>query len=124
MSQNPFSGAARDAADRIHEAVGDFAEDAQSRPAGRTAGANPLAAKGYSLQPWEIWGINYYVVNYQSTTGQAPIITKTTPDTKLTAVRHSIRARKPLGGRLRCGRSTASQCNGVVSGSDEPIGKR
>jgi peptide/nickel transport system substrate-binding protein len=50
------------------------AEDAPSRPAGRTAGANPLAAKGYSLQPWEIWGINYYVVNYQSTTGQAPII--------------------------------------------------
>jgi peptide/nickel transport system substrate-binding protein len=50
------------------------AEDAPSRPAGRTAGANPLAAKGYSLQPWEIWGINYYVVNYQSTTGNAPIL--------------------------------------------------
>jgi peptide/nickel transport system substrate-binding protein len=50
------------------------AEDAPSRPAGRTAGANPLAGKGYSLDPWEIWGINYYVVNYQSTTGNAPII--------------------------------------------------
>jgi len=50
------------------------AEDAPSRPAGRTAGANPLAAKGYSLQPWVIWGINYYVVNYQSTTGNAPIL--------------------------------------------------
>ena len=50
------------------------AEDAPSRPARRAAGANPLAAKGYSLQPWEIWGINYYVVNYQSTTGNAPII--------------------------------------------------
>jgi peptide/nickel transport system substrate-binding protein len=50
------------------------AEDAPARPAGQTAGANPLAAKGYSLQPWEIWGINYYVVNYQSTTGHAPII--------------------------------------------------
>jgi peptide/nickel transport system substrate-binding protein len=50
------------------------AEDAPSRPAGRTAGANPLASKGYSLEPWEIWGINYYVVNYQSTTGNAPII--------------------------------------------------
>jgi peptide/nickel transport system substrate-binding protein len=50
------------------------AEDAASRPAGRTAGANPLAAKGYSLVPWEIWGINYYVVNYQSTTGNAPVI--------------------------------------------------
>jgi len=50
------------------------AEDAPARPAGRAAGANPLAGKGYSLQPWEIWGINYYVVNYQSTTGNAPII--------------------------------------------------
>jgi peptide/nickel transport system substrate-binding protein len=50
------------------------AQDAPSRPAGRTAGANPLAAKGYSLDPWEIWGINYYAVNYQSTTGNAPII--------------------------------------------------
>jgi peptide/nickel transport system substrate-binding protein len=50
------------------------AEDAPSRPAGRTAGANPLAAKGYSLDPWKIWGINYYVVNYQSTTGNAPIL--------------------------------------------------
>ena len=50
------------------------AEDAPARPANQTAGANPLAAKGYSLDPWEIWGINYYVVNYQSTTGNAPII--------------------------------------------------
>jgi peptide/nickel transport system substrate-binding protein len=49
-------------------------EDAPARPANQTAGANPLAAKGYSLDPWEIWGINYYVVNYQSTTGNAPII--------------------------------------------------
>jgi peptide/nickel transport system substrate-binding protein len=50
------------------------AEDAPNRPAGRPAGANPLAAKGYSLDPWKIWGINYYVVNYQSTTGNAPIL--------------------------------------------------
>jgi peptide/nickel transport system substrate-binding protein len=48
-------------------------EDAPAKPAGAVAGPNPLAAKGYSLQPWEIWGINYYVVNYQSTTGNAPI---------------------------------------------------
>jgi peptide/nickel transport system substrate-binding protein len=48
-------------------------QDAPAKPAGAVAGANPLAAKGYSLQPWEIWGINYYVVNYQSTTGNAPI---------------------------------------------------
>jgi peptide/nickel transport system substrate-binding protein len=50
------------------------AEDAPSRPAGRVAGGNPLATKGYSLEPWQIWGINYYVVNFQSTTGNAPII--------------------------------------------------
>jgi peptide/nickel transport system substrate-binding protein len=49
-------------------------EDAPAKPAGQVAGTNPLAAKGYTLQPWEIWGINYYVVNYQSTTGNAPII--------------------------------------------------
>jgi peptide/nickel transport system substrate-binding protein len=48
-------------------------EDAPAKPAGAVAGTNPLAAKGYSLQPWQIWGINYYVVNYQSTTGNAPI---------------------------------------------------
>jgi peptide/nickel transport system substrate-binding protein len=48
-------------------------QDAPAKPAGAVAGTNPLAAKGYSLQPWEIWGINYYVVNYQSTTGNAPI---------------------------------------------------
>jgi peptide/nickel transport system substrate-binding protein len=48
-------------------------EDAPAKPAGAVAGPNPLAAKGYSLEPWEIWGINYYVVNYQSTTGNAPI---------------------------------------------------
>jgi peptide/nickel transport system substrate-binding protein len=48
-------------------------EDAPAKPADAVAGPNPLAGKGYSLEPWEIWGINYYVVNYQSTTGNAPI---------------------------------------------------
>jgi len=48
-------------------------EDAPAKPTGAAVGTNPLAAKGYSLQPWEIWGINYYVLNYQSTTGNAPI---------------------------------------------------
>ncbi len=49
-------------------------EDAPARPAGAAVGRNPLASKGYALAPWPIWGINYYVVNYQSTTGNAPII--------------------------------------------------
>jgi peptide/nickel transport system substrate-binding protein len=49
-------------------------QDAPAKPAGAAVGANPLAAKGYTLVPWPIWGINFVVVNYQSTTGNAPII--------------------------------------------------
>ena len=49
-------------------------QDAPRKPAGAAAGANPLAARGYTLAPWQDWGINYFVVNYQSTTGSAPII--------------------------------------------------
>jgi peptide/nickel transport system substrate-binding protein len=48
-------------------------QDAPAKPANAAAGTNPLAAKGYTLDPWEIWGINYYVLNYQSTTGNGPI---------------------------------------------------
>jgi peptide/nickel transport system substrate-binding protein len=48
-------------------------QDAPARPANAATGTNPLAAKGYTLEPWEIWGINYYVLNYQSTTGNGPI---------------------------------------------------
>jgi peptide/nickel transport system substrate-binding protein len=47
-------------------------QDAPPRPAGAAAGANPVP--GYTLSPWTAWGINYLVVNYQSTTGSAPII--------------------------------------------------
>jgi peptide/nickel transport system substrate-binding protein len=49
-------------------------QDAPAKPAGAAVGANPLAAKGYTLVPWPIWGINFVVVNYQSTTGNAPVI--------------------------------------------------
>jgi peptide/nickel transport system substrate-binding protein len=49
-------------------------QDAPAKPANAAVGANPLASKGYTLDPWPIWGINYYVVNYQSTTGNGPII--------------------------------------------------
>ncbi len=44
------------------------------KPARATVGSNPLASKGYTLTPWPIWGINYFPVNYQSTTGNGPII--------------------------------------------------
>jgi peptide/nickel transport system substrate-binding protein len=47
-------------------------QDAPAKPAGATVGSNPVS--GYTLSPWLIWGINYFVVNYQSTTGNGPII--------------------------------------------------
>jgi peptide/nickel transport system substrate-binding protein len=47
-------------------------QDAPAKPADAAVGANPVS--GYTLAPWQIWGINYFVLNYQSTTGNAPII--------------------------------------------------
>ena len=49
-------------------------QDVPAKPANATVGKNPLSSKGYTLTPWPIWGINYFVVNYQSTTGNGPII--------------------------------------------------
>jgi peptide/nickel transport system substrate-binding protein len=48
-------------------------QDAPAKPASAAVGRNPLSARGYTLDPWEIWGINYYVLNYQSTTGNGPV---------------------------------------------------
>ena len=48
--------------------------DAPVRPASAAAGPNPLAGRGYSLHPFYTWGINYYVMNFQSTTGNGPVI--------------------------------------------------
>jgi peptide/nickel transport system substrate-binding protein len=47
-------------------------QDAPPKPAGSSVGANPLA--GYSLNPLYVWGINYFVMNFQSTTGNGPVI--------------------------------------------------
>jgi peptide/nickel transport system substrate-binding protein len=47
-------------------------QDAPAKPANAAVGRNPLSGRGYTLDPWKIWGINYYVVNYQSTTGDGP----------------------------------------------------
>jgi peptide/nickel transport system substrate-binding protein len=47
-------------------------QDAPAKPADAAVGSNPLP--GYTLAPWQIWGINYFVLNYQSSTGNAPII--------------------------------------------------
>ncbi len=49
-------------------------QDAPAKPAGHAVGLNPLSAKGYSLNPQYVWGINYYVTNFQSTTGNGPVI--------------------------------------------------
>jgi peptide/nickel transport system substrate-binding protein len=47
-------------------------QNAPPKPPGAAVGANPLS--GYTLVPWTFWAINYFVVNYQSTTGNAPVI--------------------------------------------------
>ncbi len=49
-------------------------QDARPKPAGAAVGANPLAAKGYAMSPLYGWAINYYVMNFQSTTGNGPVI--------------------------------------------------
>ena len=46
--------------------------DAPAKPANATVGTNPV--QNYTLDPLYAWGINYFPVNYQSTTGNGPII--------------------------------------------------
>jgi peptide/nickel transport system substrate-binding protein len=50
------------------------ASDLPAKPAGAAVGTNPLASKGYTLAPLYAWGIGFYVMNFQSTTGNGPII--------------------------------------------------
>jgi peptide/nickel transport system substrate-binding protein len=47
-------------------------QDAPAKPPSATVGANPVS--GYTLSPWLIWGISYFPVNFNSTTGNGPII--------------------------------------------------
>jgi peptide/nickel transport system substrate-binding protein len=47
-------------------------QDAPAKPASATVGANPVP--GYTLDPWRQWGISYFPVNFNSTTGNGPII--------------------------------------------------
>jgi len=49
-------------------------EDVPPKPADKAVGGNPLASKGYTLSPWPLWGISYYTMNMQSTTGNGPIM--------------------------------------------------
>jgi peptide/nickel transport system substrate-binding protein len=49
--------------------------DAPAKPAGSnpmSPGTNPVT--GYTLAPLYVWGINYFVMNFQSTTGNGPVI--------------------------------------------------
>jgi peptide/nickel transport system substrate-binding protein len=47
-------------------------QDAPPKPANVAVGANPVPS--YTLAPLFAWGIGYYTVNFQSTTGNGPII--------------------------------------------------
>jgi peptide/nickel transport system substrate-binding protein len=46
--------------------------DAPAKPANAAIGANPVS--GYTLAPLYAWSINYFPLNYQSTTGNGPIL--------------------------------------------------
>ena len=46
--------------------------DAPTKSANATVGTNPVP--NYTLDPLYAWGINYFPVNFQSTTGNGPII--------------------------------------------------
>ncbi len=55
--------------------VGYLPTSRRAEEAGERRGRrNPLAGQGYTLDPLYIWGINYFVANFQSTTGNGPII--------------------------------------------------
>jgi peptide/nickel transport system substrate-binding protein len=49
-------------------------QDAPAKPANAAVGTNPLASKGYTLAPLYTWGYDFYIVNFQSTTGNGPVI--------------------------------------------------
>ena len=49
-------------------------QDAPAKPANATVGSNPVS--GYTMSPLYPWGINYYVLNYQSTDGDDGVIFK------------------------------------------------
>ncbi len=51
-------------------------QNAPVKPAGVRVGANPLSSHGYTLDPWYIWGINYYVMNFQSTVADHAAVIK------------------------------------------------
>jgi peptide/nickel transport system substrate-binding protein len=51
-------------------------QDVPAKPANAAVGANPLSSRGYNLSPWEIWGINYFPLNFQDSIGDHAAIFK------------------------------------------------
>jgi peptide/nickel transport system substrate-binding protein len=49
-------------------------QDAPPKPAEAAVGVNPLAGQGYTLAPLYNWAISYYVMDFQSTTGNGPVL--------------------------------------------------
>ena len=49
-------------------------QDAPAKPVNAAVGTNPLVSKGYTLAPLYTWGFNFFVLNFQSTTGNGPVI--------------------------------------------------
>src|ERR1700735_1952403 len=49
-------------------------QDAPVKPAGASVGKNPLSSRGYTLSPLYTWGFDFYVMNFQSTDGNGPVI--------------------------------------------------
>ena len=49
-------------------------EDAPAKPANAAVGTNPLASKGYTLAPLYTWGFDFYVMNFQATDGNGPVL--------------------------------------------------
>jgi peptide/nickel transport system substrate-binding protein len=51
-------------------------QDVPAKPAGVAVGPNPGSLHGYTLSPLYVWGINYYVVNFQSTVSDHAAVIK------------------------------------------------
>lgn len=70
--------------------------DAPAKPAGAAVGSNPVS--GYTLSPLYLWGINYFPLNLQSTTGNGPVFAQLYVRQ---ALQHLMDARAVIGGPLK-----------------------
>src|SRR6202161_262622 len=49
-------------------------QDAPAKPVNAAVGTNPLVSKGYTLAPLYTWGFDFYVMNFQATDGNGPVL--------------------------------------------------